>query len=210
MNMMIITKRHLKLARLISSMVSAAASVACGVDLGEAAPEPELVEAAEQAIGEPGCAYLTPTATYTGFVHPGNFTSPQSYDHFLCRDALSIQINNYSLDYVGAKDIGGTFVSWADAGLLAPDTCGAAWVRADLYRQAGGGWTFVGSKQAHGVWSSFFGTWYCAAPGVGFRWKDDQLFEAGASYRIVATARTSTGGATRKLQVRSEMDAWIE
>ncbi len=212
MKTMITARNHSKLTRVVGSMLCAAAATACGVDLGDEAPELESVDETEQAIGEPGCATMAPIVTYTGFVPAPGYTSPQAYDPVGCDKARSIQIDNYSPSYVGAGDVGGTSVSWADMFPTTQSACQAAWVRADLYRQIAGTWTFVASKQANGLWSNFFGTWQCHSLSVQYRNKDDHpdLLMAGSNYRIVSTARTSVGGATRKFLVESTKDQWIK
>jgi hypothetical protein len=153
-----------------------------------------------------GCAELTPIATFTGFVE--RYLSPPVYDSETCRQSLSIQINNYSSEYVGAKDLGGTYVVWAGE---APtrSACEAAWIQADLYRQISGNWTLVSSKMDHGDWVNAANSREsCWPPRVAWRNMSDEpdVLIANSNYRIVTTARTSETGKTQRFQVVSDMD----
>jgi hypothetical protein len=201
-----------KFARVVSLIFCVTIITACAVHFGDEAQEQDLVEETEQAIGEPSCATLPQSATYTGFVPSSGYTSPQMYDPLTCDKALSIQVNNYSSSYVGTPgtDYGGMFVDWADTTPTTQSTCQAAHVRADLYRQILGVWQLVSTKQAYGTWYNFFGNWICNSPGVGWRNANDNpdFLIASFNYRIVSTARTSTGS-TRKFRVYSTKDGHI-
>jgi hypothetical protein len=154
-------------------------------------------------VEPPGCAALTPTKTYTGFVD--EYTSPQTYGAATCPQSLSIEIDDYSPDYLGEEgtEKGGTFVVWADADLRAKSGCEETWIRADLYRQISGKWMFVSRKEGHGE--------RCQPPRVSWRNADDDpdVLVAGSNYRIVSTAWTSPTGTirtTRKFRVFSVWD----
>jgi hypothetical protein len=162
----------------------------------DAPPDTVPMDGSGSGGGPTGCAEEPPTATYQGFV--AEYTSPETYGDVVCRRSLSLQINDYSASYVGARDTAGTFVTWAGYDLTGSD-CAAAWVRADLYRYISGRWKSVSSKESHGVWEP---TGLCHMPLVGWSNADDGLI-ASSDYRIVATARTSLTGTTHRFRVVS-------
>jgi hypothetical protein len=185
------------------------ASVDAPVDASVDAPVSASVAGSKPAE-PPSCATLTPIATYTGFV--AGYTSPEAYGSAMCPRSLSIQINRYSRLYLGVGDMpGGTFVSWAGGRLTRKSACEAARVRADLYRQISNEWKLVDTKQSHGVWEDSPGAGSCRLPGVVWRNTHDSpdVLSESSNYRIVATARTSATGPTRRFRVFSERDQWV-
>lgn len=204
---MLAHEAHSRFTRIIGAMSCAVAFTAC-VDMAEESPVETVGETA-QAIGEPDCAYLEPSTMFWGFVPSGGYTSPQTYDPEGCHKAHAIMIDDYSPLHVGNGDYGGTDVLWADASPTTQAACEAALVRADLYHRKWFGWYLVESKTANGTWRSFPGSHFCEL-GVGWGDEEPEVLQPDRDYKIVATARVSGSGATRKFRVESTQDGWIE
>lgn len=159
-----------------------------------------------QAIGTE-CSAASTTAAFVG---GANYTSPQTYSTTSCFKAVVVDISNYSSTFLGAGNVaGGTYISWADSAPTTQAACTSSWVRADLFVWQNNAWTYKGFKTATGIWTPFFGSFFCETAQVGFTAPD---LVAGNTYRIAATARTAatSDAATRKVSVLSEPPVIIQ
>jgi hypothetical protein len=155
-----------------------------------------------QAIGSE-CAAASATAMFVG---GANYTSPQTYDTTNCYKAVVIDIDKYSADFLGnygSGRPGGTYINWKDAVPVTQSACNDSWVRADLFHWLNNTWIYDYPKDSHGTWISgdlFTG---CFLPETSFTSID---LQAGNTYRIAATARTSatSSAPTRIVSVISQ------
>lgn len=187
--------------QIVSGIVIALASLSlngCMVDGIEGEDAMLDIDQTELALGLE-CADTFATQTFNGGI---NYTSPQTYNQTSCYKGVAIDVTNYSSIYTQPGDIPGhTAVEWADALPNTQAACQSTVVTAYLFQWINGDWQYVDDKSSFGVWTSFFGSYYCSGPGVSF----ETEMQAGRTYRIAATARTqnSSSAPTRKLHIES-------
>lgn len=146
------------------------------------------------AIGEAACATISPATTVAdnlGFSH----TSPQSYDPAGCHKGYILHSNKF----INHKAFS---IGWGDASPTTAAACGASKVLGYLYVNG----VLVDSRSATGAWGPHCdafglceGPSYCHTANVTLTHSS----VSGKAVRVVASARTSASGATRKVSVAS-------
>lgn len=171
-----------------------------------AAGEAESAENAEgtaqttQAIGSASCSTAAADQTFSGGIDPTH-VSPSSYN--TCFRGYVVDVNDLSVSYTGVLPAGASgydaniLVDWRGAVPTTKAACEAAWASVIFYKKVGGSWVDQsGVLNAYGEWFPGGGglAASCSPPSISTL--GSVTLQAGSSYRVAATMRTSYGGAT--------------
>ncbi|HYQ42039.1 MAG TPA: hypothetical protein VER11_08725 [Polyangiaceae bacterium] len=166
----------------------------------ESAENGEGTAQTEQAIGSVSCSTAAADQTFTGGINPTH-VSPSSYN--TCFRGYVVDVNNLSVTYTGVLPAGddgydaNILVDWRGAVPTTQAACEAAWASAIFYKKVGGSWVDQsGVLQAYGEWNPGGGGLAASCNPPSISTLGSVTLQAGASYRVAATMRTSYGGAT--------------
>ncbi|HET9958347.1 MAG TPA: hypothetical protein VFQ61_27820 [Polyangiaceae bacterium] len=154
--------------------------------------------ATEEALGSVSCSTATADKTLDGSADPTH-VSPSTYN--TCYRGYVVDINNLSVSYTGVKSASSGYdahisVDWKGPVPTTKSACESAWGSAIFYKKVGGSWVDQsGVLQAYGEWQDRGDlVSFCSPPSITTL--DVLTLEAGASYRVAATMRTTYGGST--------------
>jgi hypothetical protein len=173
---------------------------ACGTD----ATSSESIEVVQEELAQGTCAQAPADVVRSNQIDPP-LVSPQSYN--TCYKGYIVDVDDLSPTYTGSGNVRDAMIAveYADTPITSQTTCEDTLVRAIFYKEylntststGGGGvpeWQVVKDAATFGTWTSVFGTGVCNI-GVNL-----MGLQAGATYRVAATARTPSN-ATRKVSI---------
>jgi hypothetical protein len=184
--------------------VGVISTVALGFTTGcsdPSADSSEAISTIEAAFSQSTCATAAADQTFSGGIDPA-IVSPRTYN--TCYKGYVVDIENLDAAYTGPGELfdGGIWVSYADTTITDQATCEATRLRAIFYRYydpsntstngIGSDWVVLDDEGAS------YGRW-----ALGGNCVLEQSFTEvvpGLSYRVAATARTSSD-ATRKVRI---------